>query len=128
MCCLAWGALRVCSWRRRRAVQYLDDDGVTYPDSAVKGAKMSSCFDAPRLQPQAGPSTLGRRGSAPRSAIPAPANVDPNTTPTRRLRRKLERLAVEDARWPKRGRAHRGEATRLGGSATTSATSSVCRA
>ena len=86
--------------------KYVDDNGhVTYSDSAVKGAKQSSCFEAPP-PPQSAPAPSGRAGAPPPGpgvAAPAPPgglpNVDPSTQKRRDdSRRKIleEELAVEE--------------------------------
>lgn len=87
--------------------KYVDDSGhVTYSDSAVKGAKKSSCFEAPPPPPTpSAPPASSRAGtpSGPGVAVPAPPgglpNVDPSTQKRRDdSRRKIleEELAVEE--------------------------------
>jgi len=128
MCCLAWGALSAFAPGAAAVLcKYVDDNGhVTYSDSAVKGAKKSSCFDAPPVpQPQAQPEPQpqGSRGSAPRSAIPAPQGGLPNVDPTTQRRRDDSRrkiledeLAVEERSLAEARKAlTEGEATRMGG-------------
>ena len=126
MRCLAWGALSAFAPGAAAVLcKYVDDNGhVTYSDSAVKGAKKSSCFEsppvpqpAPPAQPQAG------RGAPAPSAAPAPQgslpNVDPSTQRRRDdSRRKIleDELAVEErAAAEARKALSEGEATRMGG-------------
>lgn len=102
--------------------KYVDDSGhVTYSDSPVRGAKQSSCFEAPPPPP----SPAGNRAMTappPATAQPAPPgglpNVDPNTQKRRDdSRRKIleEELAVEEkALAQARKELADGEATRLG--------------
>jgi len=104
--------------------KYVDDAGhVTYSDSPVKGAKKSSCFEAPPV-PAAPPPAANRAMTAPPPATAQPAppgglpNVDPNTQKRRDdSRRKIleEELAVEEkALAQARKDLTDGEATRTG--------------
>lgn len=101
--------------------KYVDDSGhVTYSDAPVKGAKKSSCIDAP--PPPVVPPAPSSRPSSPATAQPAPPgglpNVDPNTQKRRDdSRRKIleEELAVEEKSLAQaRKDLVEGEATRLG--------------
>ncbi len=102
--------------------KYVDDSGhVTYSDSPVKGAKQSSCFEAPPV-PTPPPPRAGTP-SPPQSAVPAPQgglpNVDPATQRKRDdSRRKIleDELAAEEKSLAEARKAlSEGEATRLGG-------------
>jgi hypothetical protein len=103
--------------------KYVDDEGhVTYSDAPVKGAKKSSCFEAPPV-PAAPPPQSNRTASQPpAAAVPAPPgglpNVDPSTQRRRDdSRRKIleEELAVEEkALAQARKDLQEGEATRMG--------------
>ena len=127
MQCLAWGALSAFAPGAAAVLcKYVDDNGhVTYSDSAVKGAKKSSCFEAPPVpQPPAQSEPQGVRGSASRSAtIPAPQGGLPNVDPTTQRRRDDSRrkiledeLSVEErALADARKALSEGEATRMGG-------------
>jgi hypothetical protein len=106
--------------------KYVDDSGhVTYSDSPVKGAKKSSCFEAPPAPPPVPqPQTQARPPSsaAPQSASPAPQGGLPNVDPATQRRRDDSRrkiledeLAVEErALADARKALSEGEATRLG--------------
>lgn len=104
--------------------KYVDDNGhVTYSDSPVKGAKKSSCFDAPPAPPASAPATnRAMTAPPPATAQPAPPGGLPNVdsaTQKRRddSRRKIleEELAVEEkALAQARKELADGEATRLG--------------
>jgi len=103
--------------------KYVDDDGhVTYSDSPVKGAKKSSCFEAPPAQPAPPAANRATGAPPPATAQPAPPgglpNVDPNTQKRRDdSRRKIleEELVVEEkALAQARKDLADGEATRLG--------------
>lgn len=87
--------------------KYVDDNGhVTYSDSAVKGAKKSSCFESPpppATSSAPAPSSRAGSPSGPGVAAPAPPgglpNVDPSTQKRRDdSRRKIleEELVVEE--------------------------------
>ena len=129
MRCLAWSALSAFAPGASAVLcKYVDDAGhVTYSDSPVKGAKKSSCFDAPPVpqpQPQAQPQPQGGRNSSrPQSAtIPAPQGGLPNVDPATQRRRDDSRrkiledeLAVEErALGEARKALSEGEATRMG--------------
>lgn len=124
---LAWGALTLFAPTASAVLcKYVDDNGnVTYSDSPVKGAKKSTCFEAPPVpqpapQPQPQPQTS--RPSAPQTASPAPPGGLPNVdqaTQRRRdeSRRKIleDELAVEERALAEARKAlSEGEATRLG--------------
>jgi hypothetical protein len=105
--------------------KYVDDNGhVTYSDSAVKGAKKASCFEAPAPPQPSAPAPSGRVGSSPGPGVAAPAppgglpNVDPSTQKRRDdSRRKIleEELAVEEkALAQARKDLQDGEAVRTG--------------
>jgi hypothetical protein len=126
---LAWGALSAFAPGASAVLcKYVDDAGnVTYSDSPVKGAKKSSCFDAPPVpqpQPQAQPQPQGGRNSSPPQSATTPApqgglpNVDPATQRRRDdSRRKIleDELAVEErALVDARKVLSDGEATRMG--------------
>ena len=127
MRCLAWGVLSaVAPGASAVLCKYVDDAGhVTYSDSPVKGAKKSTCFDAPPVpqpQPQAQPQG-GRSSSRPQSAtLPAPEGGLPNVDPTTQRRRDDSRrkiledeLAVEERALVEARKAlSEGEATRMG--------------
>ncbi len=129
MRCLAWGVLSAVAPDASSVLcKYVDDAGhVTYSDSPVKGAKKSSCFDAPPVpQPQAQPQPQpqgGRSSPRPQSAtIPAPQDGLPNVDPATQRRRDDSRrkiledeLAVEErALVDARKALSEGEATRMG--------------
>jgi Domain of unknown function (DUF4124) len=103
--------------------KYVDENGhVTYSDSPVKGAKQSSCFEAPP-GPASPPPARAGTSSTPQSAVPAPQgglpNVDPATQRKRDdSRRKIleDELATEEKSLAEARKAlTEGEATRLGG-------------
>lgn len=119
---LAWGALSAFAPAASAVLcKYVDDNGhVTYSDSAVKGAKKSSCFEAPPVpQPPSQPQPQSAR-SAPPQTVNAPGlpNVDPATQRRRDdSRRKIleDELAVEERALAESRKAlSEGEATRLG--------------
>jgi hypothetical protein len=119
---LAWGALSAFTPAASAVLcKYVDDNGhVTYSDSSVKGAKKSTCFEAPPVpQPPAPPPPQSER-SAPSSNATAPGlpNVDPATQRRRDdSRRKIleDELAVEERSLAEARKAlSEGEATRLG--------------
>jgi len=106
--------------------KYVDDAGhVTYSDAPVKGAKKSSCFDAPPVPPPppAAPAVQTQaRPASPAPAAPAPQgslpNVDPDTQRRRDdARRKIlqDELAAEERQLADARKAlSEGEATRQG--------------
>jgi hypothetical protein len=105
--------------------KYVDDAGhVTYSDSAVKGARKASCFEAPPPPPPPAPAPSGRGGNATAPGVAAPAppgglpNVDPSTQKRRddsRRRILEEELAVEEkALAQARKDLQEGEAVRMG--------------
>jgi hypothetical protein len=124
MRCLAWSALTAFAPGASAVLcKYVDDNGhVTYSDSAVKGAKKSSCFEAPPV-PQPAPQPQAGRSAPPSSAAPAAPgglpNVDPATQKKRDdSRRKIlkDELAVEERALAEARKAlSEGEATRMGG-------------
>jgi hypothetical protein len=125
MRCVAWSALSAFAPGAAAVLcKYVDDSGnVTYSDSPIKGAKKSSCFEAPPVpQPPAQPQTQPGR-SAPAVTAPAPQgglpNVDPSTQRRRDdSRRKIleDELAVEERALSEARKAlSEGEATRMGG-------------
>ena len=120
---LAWGALSAFAPAASAVLcKYVDDNGhVTYSDSAVKGAKKSSCFEAPPVpQPPPAPQSPSGVRSAPPPGATAPGlqNVDPATQRRRDdSRRKIleDELAVEERALAQARKAlSEGEATRLG--------------
>jgi hypothetical protein len=119
---LAWGALSAFAPATSAVLcKYVDDNGhVTYSDSPVKGAKKSSCFEAPPIpEPPSQPQPQSAR-SAPPQTVNAPGlpNVDPATQRRRDdSRRKIleDELAVEERALAEARKAlSEGEATRLG--------------
>jgi hypothetical protein len=122
---LAWGVLTLFAPAASAVLcKYVDDNGhVTYSDSPVKGAKKSSCFEAPPVpQPPPQPQPQTSRPNSPQTATPAPQgglpNVDPATQRRRdESRRKIleDELAVEERALAQARKAlSEGEATRLG--------------
>lgn len=104
--------------------KYVDDNGhVTYSDSPVKGAKKSSCFEAPPVPaPQPAAPTRASVPAPQPSAAPAPPGGLPNVDPATQRRRDDSRrkiledeLAVEErALAEARTALSEGEAVRLG--------------
>ena len=122
---LAWGALSAFAPASSAVLcKYVDDAGhVTYSDSPVKGAKKSSCFEAPPVPEPAPPPPASSRGSPPQTAtVPAPPGGLPNVDPATQRRRDDSRrkiledeLAVEErALADARKALTEGEATRMG--------------
>ena len=119
---LAWGALSAFAPAASAVLcKYVDDNGhVTYSDSAVKGAKKSSCFEAPPgPQPPPAPQSQSVRSApSPGATAPGLPNVDPATQRRRDdSRRKIleDELAVEERALTEARKAlSEGEATRLG--------------
>jgi hypothetical protein len=119
---LAWGALSAFAPAASAVLcKYVDDNGhVTYSDSPVKGAKKSTCFEAPPVpQPPAPPASSSERSApSPSATAPGLPNVDPATQRRRDdARRKIleDELAVEERSLAEARKAlSEGEATRLG--------------